>query len=116
VDFREGQRGTNPRLENGYFPALDSLSFSNAMSINEFLNVLEENIVYDISGDDKIIEKLVSVFSPKNTDESNKIDEDRDDSNELPIINATAVLENLNNVRLFLLQQEETGRQLKVLD
>ncbi|CAG8674447.1 11088_t:CDS:1, partial [Racocetra persica] len=79
------------------------------MSVNKFLNILKENIVYDISGDDKIIEELVSIFSPENTDESNKINEDRDDNNELSIINATVTLENLNNFRLFLLQQEKTG-------
>ncbi|CAG8748284.1 20405_t:CDS:1 [Cetraspora pellucida] len=91
------------------------------MSIDEFLNFPDENVIYKVSSDDKIIEELVGVFNSENANESNKTDnvDENDDSNELPIISANAALENLNNVRLFLLQQEETveiGRQLKQTD
>jgi hypothetical protein len=93
---------------------LDSFSFSNAMRVDEFLTIPDEDIIYDIS-DDQIIEELVSTF---NSDDSNEIEneDEIDDSIETPIISATTALENLKNIRLFLLQQEESNEQLKLVD
>ncbi|CAG8649519.1 12480_t:CDS:2, partial [Cetraspora pellucida] len=77
-------------------------------TIAELLPVLQnkcENVIYEVSSNDKIIEKLVGVFNSENANESNKTDniDENNDSNELPIISANAALENLNSVRLFLL-------------
>ena len=39
-----------------------------------------------------------------------------DDSTEITTISASVALKSLENVRLFLLQQEDTGEQLRLLN
>ncbi|CAG8758698.1 14954_t:CDS:1, partial [Cetraspora pellucida] len=85
--------------------------------VDKFLNILNENIIYEIF-DDKVIEELVNTFSSEGTNKSSKMDNSNklDNSIELPIISATAALENLKSIRLFLLQQDEVNEQLKLVD
>ncbi|CAB5373716.1 unnamed protein product [Rhizophagus irregularis] len=60
------------------------------MRVDEFLNIPEENVVYEVSKDDQIVEELVYLF--KNTDEENMDLEEMDDSNESLIISASTAI------------------------
>ena len=73
----------------------------------------EENIVYDIPDDDQLIREIVEIFK-EDIDEGNA--EEMDDSTEITTISASSALKSLENVRLFLLQQEDTGEQLRLLN
>ncbi|CAG8547800.1 1700_t:CDS:2, partial [Dentiscutata heterogama] len=96
---------------------LNSLSFPNTIEVDEFLNIPDKNIIYEVS-DNKVIEELVNIFNSEGTNESSEMDnsDELDNSIELPIISATAALENLKSIRLFLLQQDEVNKQLKLID
>ncbi|CAG8680281.1 15418_t:CDS:1, partial [Dentiscutata heterogama] len=66
------------------------------IEVDEFLNISDENIIYEVP-DDKVIEELVNTFSSEDTNESSEMDnsDKLDNSIELPIISAAAALENL---------------------
>jgi len=81
---------------------LEALNFSDGMKIEEFLNLPDENIIYEILDDNDIITELVDTFKKK-TDES--LDDD-DDSIEIEPISISTVSNSLENIRAFLLQQE----------
>ena len=72
------------------------------MKVEEFLNLPDENIIYEILDDNDIITELVDTFKKK-TDES--LDDD-DDSIEIEPISISTVSNSLENIRAFLLQQE----------
>lgn len=84
------------------------------MQAEEFLNIPEENIVYEIPKDDKIIEELVFLF--KNTDKENMDLEEIDDSDEIPVISTSVAIASLETVRTFLLQQNNTEKYLKLVE
>jgi hypothetical protein len=83
------------------------------MQAEEFLNIPEEDIVYEVPEDDKIIEELVYLF--KNTDKKNMDLEEMDDSDEIPVISTSAAVTSLEIVRTFLLQQDGTEEYLKLV-
>ena len=80
------------------------------MQTEEFLNIPEENVVYEVSKDDQVIEELVYLFNKKNMD----LDE-IDDSNEIPIISPSAAIASLETVRTFLLQQDNAEEYVKLV-
>ena len=82
------------------------------MQVDDFLFIPEENIIYDIP-DDQLIREIAEMFK-EDTDEGNA--EEMDDSTEITTISASVALKSLENVRLFLLQQEDTGEQLRLLN
>ena len=83
------------------------------MQVNEFLFMPEENIVYDIPDDDQLIREITEMFK-KDIDEGDV--EEMDDSTEITIISASSALKSLENVRLFLLQQDNTGEHIRLLN
>ena len=100
-------------------PMLDDLSeminklhLSDPMPVNEFLFIPEEDIVYDIPDDSQLIREIAETF--KDVDETNV--EEMDDSIEIPTVSASSALKSLENVRLFLLQQEDTSEQIRLLN
>jgi len=93
--------------------ALQALNLPNPMQAEEFLNIPEEKIVYEIPKDDKIIEELVSLF--KNTDKENMDLDEMDDSDETPVISTSAAIASLETVHKFLLQQDNTEEYLKLV-
>ncbi|GBC10563.1 hypothetical protein RclHR1_09720005 [Rhizophagus clarus] len=93
--------------------ALQALNLPNPMQAEEFLNIPEEKIVYEIPKDDKIIEELVSLF--KNTDKENMDLDEMDDSDETPVISTSAAIASLETVRKFLLQQDNMEEYLKLV-
>ena len=92
---------------------LTTLNLSNQMPIEEFLNIPEEEIIYEVL-DDKIIEELVEVYKKQpEAPTDNNDNEEEDDSTEPEIINANEALKSLEIVHAFLLQQENSKEQLK---
>ncbi|CAG8698035.1 880_t:CDS:2 [Dentiscutata erythropus] len=78
---------------------IENLHFSDSMQVEEFLSIPEENFVYEVPDDDYL-------------DETEKID----DSSEIPIVSADLVLESLKTVYMYLLQQNNTSKQLKLVN
>ena len=64
----------------------------------------EENIVYDIPDDDQLIREIAEMFK-KDIDEGNVEEMDY-----------SSALKSLENVRLFLLQQDNTGEHIRLLN
>ncbi|CAG8536451.1 11517_t:CDS:2, partial [Diversispora eburnea] len=87
---------------------LSALCLPNAMDVKEFLLMPEENIIYEVLEDDKIITELVNIF--KNSDENNENTEESDDSIEPIIIDINTAFKSLENVQMFLLQQENSEK------
>ncbi|CAG8628462.1 19845_t:CDS:1, partial [Racocetra persica] len=85
---------------------------SNSMKVNEFLTISEKNLVNEIPPDDQIIKEFAYTFrkdeEAENIDDEgiDIIDDERDDSVEIAIVSSSSALSNLENVRIFLLQQE----------
>ena len=93
---------------------LEILNLPNSMNAKEFLNIFEENIVCEISKDDQIITELVEIFKKKSDDD---LDEDEmDDSVEIETISANVILKSLKTVNTFLLQQENVGEYIKLVN
>src|SRR6266542_7137501 len=90
-----------------------TLNLPNAMRVNEFLNIPEEDIIYEISEDDQIIMELVDIFkkSNENTDDLDEMD----DSDEIVTISTNVVLKSLETVNMFLLQQESADEYIKLV-
>ena len=90
---------------------LTSLNLSDRMPIEEFLNNPEEEKIYEVLDDDKLIEGLVEVYK-KQLEVPIDNNED-DDSIEPVIISANEASKSLEIVYAFLLQQGNTKEQLK---
>ena len=98
--------------------SLRALNLPYTIQAKEFLNIPEENIVYEVPKDDQVIEELVYLF--KNTDKENTNKEnmdldEMDDSNEIPIISPNAAIASLEIVRTFLLQQDNAEEYVKLV-
>ncbi|CAB5394243.1 unnamed protein product [Rhizophagus irregularis] len=84
--------------------ALKTFNFSDMMELKEFLNIPEENMVYEILDDDEIITEIVDNFKKKPNEKN--INDDLDEINnniEEEVINFSVALKNLKKVNIFLL-------------
>lgn len=116
VDFRNVSEDIRQNEESVLRDLADSLRTLNLpypMQAEEYLNMPEENIVYEVPKDDKVIEELVYLF--KNTDKENVDLDEMDDSNEIPIISPSAAIASLETVRTFLLQQDNAEEYVKLV-
>ena len=87
---------------------LETLNLPNSMEAREFLNIPEEDIIYEIPKDDRIITELIEIFKKKSNDNTDALDEDEmDDSVEVATISTNVALNGLKTVHTFLLQQQE---------
>lgn len=108
----ENIRRTTDPIFDSLVEALQALHLPDAMQVEEFLAIPEENVVYEVPRDDQIIEQLVDMFKEKADTE--EIDQDEaDDSSEIPIVNATVALGALETVYTFLLQQDSGSEHMK---
>lgn len=116
VDFRnvsEDIRQNEDSVLRDLTDSLRTLNLPYPMQAEEYLNMPEENIVYEVPKDDKVIEELVYLF--KNTDKENVDLDEMDDSNEIPIISPSAAIASLETVRTFLLQQDNAEEYVKLV-
>ncbi|CAG8757566.1 3578_t:CDS:2, partial [Dentiscutata erythropus] len=113
-DFYEA---SDLRLE-GLIRSLNTLCLSNTMKTDKFLNFNGEDIVYKVSLKDQIFKELAYVFrndeSVEVIDEENSevMDKEDDDSVKPAVVSNSSALNSLENVRMFLLQQEGSSDQL----
>ncbi|CAG8508774.1 9583_t:CDS:2 [Dentiscutata erythropus] len=93
---------------------LRDLNFSDAMHIEEYLAIPDENIVYEVPNKDQIIINLVEIFK-RTDDENNENQEAADSSIEKEIISPNAALKSLENIHTYLLQQEGASEHIKLV-
>jgi len=88
--------------------AIKALHLPNMMQVKEFLTIPEENIVYEIPDTSA---EFADIFKngPNHPDEA-------DDSSEMEIICINEALQSLKTLNLYLLQQENAGEQMKLVD
>ncbi|GBC36913.2 tigger transposable element-derived protein 6-like [Rhizophagus irregularis DAOM 181602=DAOM 197198] len=94
--------------------ALRDLNLSYLMQAEEFLYLPEENIVYKVPEDNKIIEELVYLF--KNTDKENMDLEEIDNSDEIPIISTSTAIASLETVQKESKKSDEWLSSLQYLN
>src|SRR6185312_7789129 len=90
-----------------YLNTLQALKLSNTMPLEEFLNIPDENIIYEVPDNDH---ELVYLFT-----DTNQADTDIDDSEESPVINASTAITSLEIVSAFLLQQDNAEKYITSL-
>ncbi len=116
VDFRNTSEDI-PQNENlvlrDLADSLQALNLPYPMQAEEFLNIPEEDVVYEVPKDDQVIEELVYLF--KDTNEENMDLDEMDDSDEIPIISPSAAIASLEIVRTFLLQQDNAEEYVKLV-
>ena len=83
------------------------------MQVKEFLNISEEDFVYEVPKDDQAIEELIYLF--KNIDNEDMDLDKMDDSNKISIISPNVAIASLETVRTFLLQQDNTEEYVKLV-
>ncbi|CAG8700125.1 14900_t:CDS:1, partial [Dentiscutata heterogama] len=115
ADLRNLSENINQNVEseiNDLITMIENLNFSDPMQVEEFLNIPDENLAYEIPDDELAIAELVEIF--KNSDTVEDLDEvdEIDDSLEVPIVSADSALEGLETAYMYLLQQENTSEQL----
>src|SRR3954447_11918415 len=66
------------------FRIIQAFNLPNAMQVNEFLNIPEKDITYEIFEDDQIIAEFVDIF--KNSNENTEDLDEIDDSDEVVTI------------------------------
>ncbi|CAB5387168.1 unnamed protein product [Rhizophagus irregularis] len=93
----------------------ETLNLPNSMDAEEFLNIPEENIVYEIPEDNQIITELVEMFKKKSDENTDDLDE-MDDSTEVVPVSIKVALKSLKKLHTFLLQQEDTNEYIKLID
>jgi hypothetical protein len=97
--------------------AVATLNLNDPMSVEEFLNNPEEEIVYEIPEDDKIVEIIVEMYKQQMEVGSNNDEGDEeDDSVEQVLISTSEASKSLEIVRAFLLQQENANEQVKLVN
>ncbi|CAB5366685.1 unnamed protein product [Rhizophagus irregularis] len=94
---------------------LETLNLPNSMDAEEFLNIPEENIVYEIPEDNQIITELVEMFKKKSDENTDDLDE-MDDSTEVVPVSIKVALKSLKKLHTFLLQQEDTNEYIKLIN
>ena len=95
-DFRQT---TDPIIDD-IANVLESLGLPDPMTVEEYLAIPEENIVYEVLTDNQIIMELVETF--RTNDPIGADLEDADDSLEIPIVSADIATASLKTVLTFL--------------
>ncbi len=83
------------------------------MQLEEFLTFPEEDNIYETLEDDQIIKELVNIFKKSDENSNKNLD---DDSTEVELISVSTAIISLENIHAYLLQQENTAEQLKLVN
>ena len=84
---------------------LQALKLSYSIYVKEYLNIPEENVIYEIPKKDHIIEELIYLF--RDTDKENLDIEDMEEMEnnyELSVISISTAISSLETLHIFLLQ------------
>ncbi|CAG8728634.1 18363_t:CDS:1, partial [Dentiscutata erythropus] len=93
--------------------ALEALDFLDPMQVDEFLAIAEENIIYEVPSDDRVITELVKTFRTNDPIVTDL--EDADNSCEIPMVSANVTNTSLKTVYTFLLQEEGIEEYINIL-
>jgi transposase len=104
----------NDPTTNQLSQAVAALNLNDTIPIQEYLNNPEEETVYEVPDDNNIIEALVEMY--KQQPEVYIDDFDEDDSAEQVLVSSSEALKGLEIVRTFLLQQENSSQQIKLVN
>ena len=96
-------------LDDDLNKAIEALHLPNMMRIKEFLTIPEENIVYEIPNTSA---EFADIFKNGPINHPDEVD----DSSEIEIICVKEALQNLKSLNLYLLQQENAGEHIKLVD
>ena len=83
------------------------------MQVEDFLNIPDENIVYEILDENQIIEEIVDMYKTSPNEENHP---EGDDSAEVEIVSVGTASKSLKTVRTFLLQQEGATEYIELSD
>ena len=88
--------------------AIKALHLPNMMQVKELLTIPEEDIIYEIPD----FSEFADMFKNGPINHSDKVD----DNSEIEIICVKEALQNLKSLNLYLLQQENAGEHIKLVD
>jgi hypothetical protein len=91
-------------LDDELNEAIKALHLPNMMRVKEFLNIPEEDVIYEVPN----ISEFADMFKNGHPD-------DVDDSDEVEIICTNEALKSLKTLNLYLLQQENASEQIKLV-
>jgi len=95
-------------LDDDLNKAIEALHLPNMMRIKEFLTIPEEDIVYELPH----VSEFADMFKNGPINHPDEVD----DSAEIEIICVKEALQNLKSLNLYLLQQENAGEHIKLVD
>jgi hypothetical protein len=110
IDVNLADNIDNPMISQ----AVTALNLSNIIPVDEYLNNPEEEVIYEIPEDDRIVEMVVEMYKQQTEVESNS--DEADDSVEQVLIDVSEASKSLETVRAFLLQQENANEQVKLVN
>ncbi|CAG8755021.1 16719_t:CDS:1 [Cetraspora pellucida] len=86
------------------------------MQVEEFLEIPNKNIVYEVPSDEEIIRKLVKTFRTNSLAITSIEDiEDKDNGPEISIVSIDTANTSLKTMRTFLLQQNDMEKYINIL-
>ena len=91
---------------------LETLNLPNFMGAEEFLNIPDENIIYEVPED---VTGFIEMFKKRSDGNTNDLDE-MDDSTEVVAVSTNVALQSLNTIHTFLLQQENSNEYIKLVN
>ncbi|CAG8490697.1 19336_t:CDS:2 [Cetraspora pellucida] len=98
-NFSSNIQQENP-MSDDLEDTIQDLNLSCSMTVEEFLNISEKNVVYEVSKDDQIINKLVYLF--KNTKGTIDLNETYN-SHKISVISVSTAISSLKTIYTFLL-------------
>ncbi|CAG8528400.1 6385_t:CDS:2, partial [Racocetra persica] len=80
---------------------IKNLNFSDLIQVEEYLDIFEENIVYEVFKKDQIISDFVETFREKPDEIKNEDSEEADNSVKKEIVNPNEALKSLENYYIY---------------
>lgn len=91
---------------------LETLNLPNFMGAEEFLNIPDEDIIYEVPED---VTGFIEMFKKRSDGNPDDLDE-MDDSTEVITVSTNVALQSLNTIHTFLLQQENSNEYIKLVN
>ncbi|CAG8563822.1 3724_t:CDS:1 [Dentiscutata heterogama] len=114
IDENEEESLEEPLLEE-LFKNIEDLNFSDSMQVEEYLNIPDENIIYEVSNNNQIISDLIETFRERSDKIEYEDPEKADDSVEREIVKPSEAFKSLDNIHTFLLQQKGVNECIKLV-
>ncbi|CAG8490090.1 4778_t:CDS:2 [Cetraspora pellucida] len=107
---------TTNTVFNDIANTIKTLDLFYPMQVEEFLEIPNENIIYEVPSDDEIIRELVETFGNNGPTIADIEDmKDEDNSLKISIVSANMANTSLETIHTFLLQQNDTEAYINIL-